>query len=91
MGGDGRCIFMANLRCELLFGVKSSGFHLAGKGKVPTKSTEKARLSTGSIDKNDRCLIDQVQQSACFQPAHVWSNVEPNISSINDDEEVLNT
>ncbi|CAN7043820.1 unnamed protein product [Brassica oleracea var. botrytis] len=34
--------------------------------------------------KEEEKLSDQVQQSTCFQPAHVWSNVEPDISSIND-------
>ncbi|CAF1928337.1 unnamed protein product [Brassica oleracea] len=38
--------------------------------------------------KEEEKLSDQVQQSTCFQPAHVWSNVEPDISSINDGEEV---
>ncbi|KAG2257010.1 hypothetical protein Bca52824_076304 [Brassica carinata] len=36
-------------------------------------------------------LSNQAQQSACFQPAHVRSNAEQGISSINDGDEVLNT
>ncbi|CAF2109107.1 unnamed protein product [Brassica napus] len=42
-------------------------------------------------DPSELNLSNQAQQSACFQPAHVRSNAEQGIGSINDGDEVLNT
>lgn len=44
-----------------------------------------------SADPSELNFSNQAQQSACFQPAPVRSNVEPGVSSINDGEEVMNT
>ena len=48
-------------------------------------------VTAQSADPSELNFSNQAQQSACFLPAPVRSNVEPGISSINDGEEVMNT